>query len=71
MIVYPVPLIGTALGGSHSSVTLDGRIKLGPAMIPCHAFEDYDGQFVEDEKSLSFREILESLKNSDVHKTFF
>lgn len=42
-MVYPVPIKGHPFGGSHSSVSIDGRIKLGPVMIPTINYEDYEG----------------------------
>jgi L-2-hydroxyglutarate oxidase LhgO len=60
-IVYPVPLKGTSLGGSHSSLTLDRKIKIGPAMIPCEAFEDYGDNVVDENERIRFKSILEKL----------
>jgi hypothetical protein len=39
---YPLPIKGHPFGGSHSCVTLEGKIKLGPAMLPSLNYEDYD-----------------------------
>jgi L-2-hydroxyglutarate oxidase LhgO len=41
-MVYSVPIKGHPFGGSHSCVTIDGKIKLGPAMIPCLNYEEYE-----------------------------
>jgi len=41
-MVYPIPIKGHPFGGSHSCVTVDGKIKLGPAMIPCLNYEEYE-----------------------------
>jgi L-2-hydroxyglutarate oxidase LhgO len=41
-MVYPIPIKGHPFGGSHSCVTVDGKIKLGPSMIPCLNYEEYE-----------------------------
>lgn len=41
-MVYPIPIKGHPFGGSHSCVNVDGKIKLGPAMIPCLNNEEYE-----------------------------
>ena len=40
--MYPIPIKGHPFGGSHSCATIDGKVKLGPAMIPSLNYEDYE-----------------------------
>ena len=42
MIVYPVPVKGAYVLGVHSTITVDGRVKVGPTVFPAFAQENYD-----------------------------
>jgi len=43
MLVYPVPVKGAYVLGIHSTITVDGRVKIGPTVFPAFAKENYDG----------------------------
>ena len=40
-LVYPVPLRHSYFLGVHSTITLDGYIKIGPTASPAFALENY------------------------------
>ena len=42
MLVYPVPVKGAYVLGVHSTITVDGRVKVGPTVFPTFAQENYD-----------------------------
>ena len=42
MLVYPVPVKGAYVLGVHSTITTDGRLKVGPTVFPAFAYENYD-----------------------------
>jgi L-2-hydroxyglutarate oxidase LhgO len=42
MLVYPVPVKGAYVLGVHSTITVDGRVKVGPTVFPAFAQENYD-----------------------------
>lgn len=42
MLVYPVPQKGAYVLGVHSTLTLDGRVKIGPTVFPAFGKENYD-----------------------------
>ena len=42
MLVYPVPKKSLISLGIHSTLTTDGRIKLGPTIFPAFGAENYD-----------------------------
>jgi L-2-hydroxyglutarate oxidase len=37
MLVYPVPVKGAYVLGVHSTITVDGRLKVGPTVFPAFA----------------------------------
>jgi L-2-hydroxyglutarate oxidase len=41
--VYPVPLRHSYFLGVHSTITLDGYIKIGPTATPAFNIENYKG----------------------------
>lgn len=42
-LVYPVPLKGAYFLGVHSTLTVDGKMKIGPTVAPAFAMENYHG----------------------------
>lgn len=42
-LVYPVPIKGAYFLGVHSTITLDGKIKIGPTISPAFSLENYHG----------------------------
>ena len=42
-LVYPVPIKGAPFLGVHSTLTIDGRIKIGPTVAPAFSMENYNG----------------------------
>ena len=42
MLVYPVPVKGAYVLGVHSTITVDGRLKVGPTVFPAFSTENYD-----------------------------
>ena len=42
-LVYPVPIKGAPFLGVHSTLTIDGRIKVGPTVAPAFSIENYRG----------------------------
>lgn len=42
MLVYPVPVKGAYVLGVHSTITVDGRLKVGPTVFPAFSNENYD-----------------------------
>lgn len=42
-LVYPVPIKGAHFLGVHSTLTVDGRMKIGPTVAPAFANENYHG----------------------------
>jgi (S)-2-hydroxyglutarate dehydrogenase len=43
MLVYPVPVKGAFALGVHSTLSVDGHVKLGPTIFPAFSPENYDG----------------------------
>lgn len=41
-LVYPVPLKGAYFLGVHSTITVDGYLKLGPTVSPAFSLENYN-----------------------------
>ncbi len=41
--IYPVPNLANPFLGIHFTVTVDGKIKIGPAAVPAFWRENYDG----------------------------
>lgn len=41
-LVYPVPLKGAYFLGVHSTITVDGYLKLGPTVSPALSLENYN-----------------------------
>ena len=64
--MYPIPIKGHPFGGSHSCVTIDGKIKLGPAMIPSLSYEEYDKTISLEEIEQKYGLILKA--NPDFYK---
>ncbi len=54
--IYPVPNLGNPFLGVHYTLTVDGRIKIGPTAIPAFWREQYQGLGNFDSKE--FMEIL-------------
>jgi L-2-hydroxyglutarate oxidase LhgO len=65
-MVYPIPIKGHPFGGSHSCVTVNGKIKLGPAMIPCLKYENYETPVNVEEIEKKYSEIFKA--NPEFHK---
>lgn len=42
-LVYPVPIKGAYFLGVHSTLTVDGKMKVGPTVAPAFAMENYHG----------------------------
>ncbi len=42
-LVYPVPMKGAPFLGVHSTLTIDGRVKVGPTVAPAFSLENYHG----------------------------
>lgn len=42
-MVYPVPLKGAPFLGVHSTLTIDGKMKVGPTVAPAFSLENYHG----------------------------
>lgn len=42
-LVYPVPIKGAYFLGVHSTLTVDGYMKVGPTVAPAFAMENYNG----------------------------
>jgi len=42
-LVYPVPLKGSYILGVHSTLTVDGFLKVGPTLSPAFSPENYSG----------------------------
>jgi L-2-hydroxyglutarate oxidase LhgO len=43
MLVYPVPEKHSFFLGVHSTITIDGFVKIGPSVAPAFALENYKG----------------------------
>ena len=57
MLVYPVPVKGAYVLGVHSTITVDGKIKVGPTVFPAFAPENYDYL-----QGLSFQKVIATLQ---------
>ena len=42
-LVYPVPIKGAYFLGVHSTLTVDGKMKIGPTVAPAFSLENYNG----------------------------
>jgi L-2-hydroxyglutarate oxidase LhgO len=42
-LVYPVPVKGAHFLGVHSTITVDGYVKVGPTVSPAFSIENYHG----------------------------
>jgi L-2-hydroxyglutarate oxidase len=42
-LVYPVPVKGAYFLGVHSTLTIDGYVKIGPTASPAFSLENYKG----------------------------
>lgn len=42
-LVYPVPIAGAYFLGVHSTLTIDGHVKIGPTVAPAFGVENYHG----------------------------
>ena len=42
-LVYPVPMKGAPFLGVHSTLTMDGKVKVGPTVAPAFSLENYHG----------------------------
>ncbi|TNV78279.1 hypothetical protein FGO68_gene4483 [Halteria grandinella] len=42
-LVYPVPIRGAPFLGVHSTLTVDGYVKMGPTVAPAFSLENYSG----------------------------
>lgn len=42
MLVYPVPVKGAFVLGTHSTLAINGHVKLGPTVFPAFSPENYD-----------------------------
>ena len=42
-LVYPVPIKGAYFLGVHSTLTVDGFMKIGPTVAPALSLENYHG----------------------------
>jgi len=41
VLVYPVPIKGAYFLGVHSTITVDGYLKVGPTVSPAFSLENY------------------------------
>ena len=57
-LVYPVPMKGAPFLGVHSTLTIDGRIKVGPTVAPVFSLENYHGL-----QNLEFSQVARILEN--------
>ena len=57
-LVYPVPIKGAPFLGVHSTITIDGKIKVGPTVSPAFSMENYTGL-----ENIKIEEALRIFKN--------
>ena len=57
-LVYPVPKKGAYVLGVHSTLTLDGRLKVGPTLSPAFSLENY-----EYFQNIEFKQLAKILLN--------